>query len=126
MQRWLLLILGVIILYLVPSLLLQAVYGDSYGFMAPDNSWTADGQGGWKMKGFPDSPIPAEPSLNVPIFLQIAPFLLPLLLILFRSISFQQYPTIRFYRDVIPMVLRRYDVKIPKPRRDMNEGPQVR
>ncbi len=80
MQRWLLLILGVIILYLAPSLLLQAVYGDSYGFMAPDDCWTADGQGGWQMQGFPDSHMPEEPSLNVPVFLQIAPFLLPLLL----------------------------------------------
>ena len=79
MQRWLLLILGVIILYLVPSLLLQAVYGDSYGFMAPDDCWTADGR---QMQGFPDSPRPTEPSRNVPVFLQIAPFLLPLLLIL--------------------------------------------
>jgi len=87
MQRWLLLILGVIILYLVPSLLLQAVYGDSYGFMAPDDCWTADGQGGWLMKGFPDSPMPAEPSLNVPVFLEIAPFLLPLLLLLLFLLS---------------------------------------
>ena len=87
MQRWLLLILGVIILYLLPSLLLQAVYGDSYGFMAPTDCWIADGHGGWPMKGFPDSPMPAGPSLCVPVFLQIAPFLLPLLLILLFLLS---------------------------------------
>ena len=87
MQRWLLLILGVIILYLVPSLLLQAVYGDSYGFMASEDCWIADGQGGWQMRGFPDSPRPDEPSQNVPVFLQIAPFILPLLLILLFLLS---------------------------------------
>ena len=87
MQRWLLLILGLILLYLLPSLLLQAVYGDSYGFMAPDNFWTPDGQGGWQMKGFHDTPMPTEPSLNVPVFLQIVPFLLPLLLLLLFLLS---------------------------------------
>lgn len=87
MQRWLLLIMGLILLYLVPSLPLQAVYGDSYGFMALDDCWSPDGQGGWQMKGFPDTPMPTEPSINVPVFLQIVPFILPLLLLLLFLLS---------------------------------------
>jgi len=87
MRRWLLLILGVIVLFLIPSLILQFVYGPSYGFLSYNNHWVPDGQGGWQAKGFPDTFRPSAPSVNVPLFLRIIPFALPLLLILLYIIS---------------------------------------
>ncbi len=74
-------------MYLLPSLILQAVYGDSYGFLSGEDCWIPDGQGGWQSHGFPDHPEPAEPSINVSIFLELVPFLLPLLLIFLYLLS---------------------------------------
>ncbi len=74
-------------MYLLPSLILQAVYGDSYGFMSGEDSWIPDGERGWQTHGFPDNPEPTKPSANVPIFLELVPFLLPLLLIFLYLLS---------------------------------------
>ncbi len=84
MKNNLLLLGGVIILYLVPSLILQGVYGQSYGFMSGENSWSPDGHGGWTKQGSPDSPAPTGASVNVPVAVRYIPIFLPaILLILF-------------------------------------------
>jgi hypothetical protein len=87
MPRWLLLILGVLILYLVPSLILESVYGPSYSLVFGDNCWIPDGQGGWQPKGFPDKQRPTVASENIPFFIEALPFFLPLLLILLFLLS---------------------------------------
>lgn len=84
MRNNLLLLAGVIILYLVPSLILQGVYGPSYGFMSGDNYWSPDGKGGWMKHGAPDTPAPVEASVDVPVAVRYIPIFLPaILLILF-------------------------------------------
>lgn len=90
MSRHLLLLSGVVLLYLVPSLVLQAVYGDSYGFWSGEDCWQPDGAGGWVKHGQPDGPPPAEPSQNVPLLLHYVPIFLPaalLVVFLFTPLS---------------------------------------
>ncbi|HKK21864.1 MAG TPA: hypothetical protein VJ983_10360 [candidate division Zixibacteria bacterium] len=84
MKRTVLLLVAVILLYLIPSVILQAVYGPSYGFLSGENSWIPDGQGGWTAHGTPSGEAPTTPSVNVPIALRYLPIFLPaVLLILF-------------------------------------------
>jgi hypothetical protein len=87
MPRWLLLILGVLILYLLPSLTLKVVYGRSYRMTPCENCWVPDDHGGWQAKGYPDTFRPTIPSEDVPIFLELAPYVLPLLLIILFLLS---------------------------------------
>lgn len=77
MNKKLILLAVLIALYLIPSLLFQAVYGDSYGFWAGENCWKPDGQGGWVKYGNPTDPQPAGPSVNVPLLFLYLPILLP-------------------------------------------------
>ncbi|PWB74282.1 hypothetical protein C3F09_04195 [candidate division GN15 bacterium] len=84
MKKNLYLLAGIIALYLGSSLVLQAIYGPSFGFLASEDSWVADQSGGWVRHGNPTSPMPAEPSVNVPIGVRYIPIFLPAaLLILF-------------------------------------------
>lgn len=84
MRKHVLLIIGIILLYLIPALTLQAIYGPSYGFWEGENRWEPDGEGGWVKRGNPEEPPPDEPSEYIPIGLLYIPIFLPtLLLILF-------------------------------------------
>lgn len=77
MRPNLLLLLAIILLYLVTSLTMQAIYGPSYGFLSGDDSWVPDGAGGWKQHGKPTGPAPGEPSVEIPLYARYLPIFLP-------------------------------------------------
>jgi hypothetical protein len=84
MRKNIYLLLGVILLYLISSLILSGIYGPSYGFMQGENRWEPDGSGGWVKHGTPTDPAPAEPSVQVPDSVRYIPIFLPgALLVLF-------------------------------------------
>lgn len=84
MRNTLLLLAGVILLYLASSLVLQGIYGESYGFFAGEDRWRPDGNSDWVRQGAPSDPAPSEPSENIPLLLNYLPIFLPgLLLALF-------------------------------------------
>jgi hypothetical protein len=90
MRRHVYLLLGCVVLYLLPSVTLQAVYGDSYGWLSGEDCWEPDGSGGWVMHGHPDGPMPSEPSVVIPILMHYLPVFLPtalLVLFLFTPLS---------------------------------------
>lgn len=71
-------------LYLLPSIVLKAVYGPSYTFPPTEDYWQPDGSAGWKPHGKPTGPPPSSPSVNVPMAVQYLPIFLPgILLALF-------------------------------------------
>ncbi|MFQ6007317.1 MAG: hypothetical protein ACE5K8_00025 [Candidatus Zixiibacteriota bacterium] len=71
-------------LYLASSLVLQAIYGPSYGFLQGEDRWIPNGQGGWIKHGDPTNPEPSVPSVQVPLMVHYIPIFLPaFLLILF-------------------------------------------
>jgi len=84
MKRQVLLLVTVIGLYLVISLLLQGLYGPSYGFLSGEDSWRPDGQGDWVKHGEPLAPPPDQPSVSVPVLVRYLPVFIPgLILVLF-------------------------------------------
>jgi len=92
MRNAVLLLLGIIILYLLSSLVLQGIYGPSYGFLAGEDSWVPDGQGGWVRHGNPASPQPEVPSVDVPLMVRYVPIFVPaLLLVLFMFTPLRKY-----------------------------------
>ncbi len=73
-------------LYLIPSAILQGIYGPSYGFLAGENCWVPDGEGDWTERGTPVDPKPDEASVDVPIGVRYIPIFLPglaLILVMF-------------------------------------------
>lgn len=83
-------LVGVILLYLIPSLALKAAYGPSYGFMEGEDRWIPDGQSGWQAHGSPLGPPPDAPSEVVPLWAQYLPIFLPgllIILIMFTPLS---------------------------------------
>lgn len=90
MKARVLLLVALVLLYLIPSLILQAVYGPSYGFLSGEDRWMPDGSGGWVMRGTPTEPMPQEESRYIPILLVYLPIFLPafvLILFLFTPLS---------------------------------------
>jgi hypothetical protein len=84
MRNKVLFLIAVILLYLIPSLVLQGIYGPSYGFLSGEDCWQPDGKGGWVEHGQPQTPPPDQPSVNVPMGVRYIPIFLPgLLLFLF-------------------------------------------
>ena len=84
MKKSIFLLVGVILLYLVPSLAIKAAYGPSYGFMRGEDCYVGDGNGGWVKHGSPEGPPPDVPSVEVPLVVGYVPIFLPaLLLVLF-------------------------------------------
>jgi hypothetical protein len=77
MKNYLMLLVVVAGLYLAISVTLQGVYGPSYGFLSGEDRWAPDGQGGWKAHGQPESPFPAEASVNVPLAVRYLPIFVP-------------------------------------------------
>ena len=92
MRNNLFLLLGVVILYLAPALVLKATYGDSYSMWQGEDSWVPDAQGGWRQHGQPAEPMPTEPSVEVPIAIAYIPIFLPaFLLVLFMFTPLKKY-----------------------------------
>ena len=90
MRNIILLLAGIILLYLASSLVLQGIYGESYGFFAGEDRWRPDGGSGWVRHGSPSEPEPSEPSQNIPLLLNYLPIFLPaflLALFLFTPLS---------------------------------------
>ena len=84
MKKNLYLLAGIIFLYLASSIILQGIYGPSFGFLNGEDSWVPDNAGGWVKHGNPTSAFPTEPSVNVPLGVRYIPIFLPAaLLILF-------------------------------------------
>lgn len=77
MRKNLYLLAGIIALYLISSFVLQGIYGPSFGFLNGEDSWIADGSGGWVKHGNPTGPMPVEPSVDVPIGVRYIPIFLP-------------------------------------------------
>ena len=92
MKRTLLLLTGVILLYLAPSLVLEIVYGPSYTFPPSEDYWKPDGNAGWVAHGSPSGEPPDQPSVKVPLALHYVPLFLPaLLLVLFLFGPWSRY-----------------------------------
>ena len=90
MRKKVIFLIAVILLYLIPSLALQGIYGPSYGFLAGEDCWQPDGQGGWEQHGQPQSEQPMQSSVNVPMWVRYIPIFLPgliLFLFLFTPLS---------------------------------------
>ncbi|MCP4603448.1 MAG: hypothetical protein GY847_23505 [Proteobacteria bacterium] len=77
MRNSVFLLVAIIALHLALALGLQVMYGPSYGFMAGEDCWKPDGQGGWMKHGEPSAPSPAEPSQDIPIPVQYLPIFVP-------------------------------------------------
>ena len=99
MKKTLLLLAGVILLYLAPSLVLEAVYGPSYAFPPSEDYWTPDGNGGWIAHGSPSGERPDQPSVNVPLALHYVPLFLPALLL----VLFLFGPWSRYMKSALPL-----------------------
>ncbi len=92
MRNKVIFLFAVVLLYLIPSLILQGIYGPSFGFWAGEDSWVPDGKGGWVEHGHPSTPPPDEPSVEVPIWVRYIPIFLPgLLLFLFLFTPLTRY-----------------------------------
>ena len=92
MRKKVIFLIAVILLYLIPSLALQGIYGPSYGFLAGEDCWQPDGQGGWEQHGQPQSEPPMQSSVNVPMWVRYIPIFLPgLILFLFLFTPLSRY-----------------------------------
>jgi len=81
MKKQIYLLVAIIALYLITSLTLHLIYGDSYGFLQGEDAWMPDGNSGWVRHGSPDGPKPSEPSVNVPDLVRYIPIFVPALLL---------------------------------------------
>lgn len=81
MKKNVLFLLTLIALYVLISLGLHGIYGDSYPLWPGDSYWRPDGQMGWEAVGSPTEPVPTQPSTNIPTLLMFLPFLVPGLLL---------------------------------------------
>ncbi|MDH3890401.1 MAG: hypothetical protein OEV49_04905 [candidate division Zixibacteria bacterium] len=81
MKRAAILLAGVALLYLLPSVALKAVYGPSYTFPPSEDYWQPDGADGWKAHGSPVGPPPSSPSVEVPMAWHYLPIFLPAVLL---------------------------------------------
>ncbi|UCG61765.1 MAG: hypothetical protein JSV52_00295 [Candidatus Zixiibacteriota bacterium] len=92
MRNKVIFLFAVVLLYLVPSLILQGIYGPSYGLWSGEDCWVPDGSGGWVEHGHPRTPPPDEPSVDVPMWVRYIPIFLPgLLLFLFLFTPLTRY-----------------------------------
>jgi hypothetical protein len=82
MRKYTLLLLVAAILFVVPSLILDEVYGPSYDFLSGEDCWVADGNGGWVKHGNPADPPPQDTSVEVPLYLRSIPVALPILFLI--------------------------------------------
>lgn len=90
MNKNIILLVVLFLLYFTVGYSLQAIYGDSYHFMAGDHYWDADGNGGWVARGNPTTPMPTTVSELPPIITFFLPFFIPsfvLILFLFTPLG---------------------------------------
>jgi len=69
------LLISVLLSFLIPAVVLRAIYGPSYHFLSGEDCWMPDGDGGWVKHGVPGSPPPDEPSVNIPVPIMYIPVL---------------------------------------------------
>lgn len=81
MLKHIYLLLVAAILFVVPSLILDAVYGPSYDILSGEDCWIADGNGGWVKHGNPADP-PQNFSVKVPLYVRSIPIALPILFLI--------------------------------------------
>lgn len=117
MRNQMLLILAIGLLYLLPSVALQAIYGPSFGFMSGEDSWVPDGSGGWSQHGNPTGSAPVQPSVNVPIMVRYIPIFLPAaLLVLFMFTPLSRFVTSKPAKDSSPTEAETVDESEPTDR----------
>ena len=83
MRKAIIIVVLVFFLFLIPALILRAIYGPSYYFLSGEDCWMPDGTGGWTKHGVPGGSSPQEPSVNIPLVVMYIPVLLPGLLTAF-------------------------------------------
>lgn len=84
MRNAAILLAGLALLWLLPSIALKAIYGPSYTFPPSEDYWQPDGAAGWEPHGKPIGPPPSSPSVDVPMAVHYLPIFLPgILLVLF-------------------------------------------
>jgi len=71
-----------IALYFGTSFVLNLIYGDSFPFLAGEDYWEPDSNGGWVMHGYPSSEMPEESSVNFPIIIHYLPIFVPALVLI--------------------------------------------
>lgn len=90
MNKNIILIAVLVLLYFLVGFGLQAIYGDSYQFMAGENYWQPDSKGGWIQFGNPAESMPAGESVLPPLITLYLPFFVPafvLVLFLFTPLG---------------------------------------
>jgi len=82
MRKTIIFVVAIVLLFLIPALILRAIYGPSYYFLSGHHCWMPDGNGGWVKHGpmLPNGSEPQEPSINIPLIVMYVPVLLPSLL----------------------------------------------
>ncbi len=85
MRKTIIFVVAIVLLFLIPALILRAIYGPSYYFLSGHHCWMPDGNGGWVKHGpmLPNGTEPQEPSINIPLVVMYIPVLLPGLLTAF-------------------------------------------
>ncbi len=85
MRTAIIFVVAIVLLFLIPALILRAIYGPSYYFLSGHHCWMPDGNSGWVKHGpmLPNSTKPQEPSINIPLVVMYIPVLLPGLLTAF-------------------------------------------
>ena len=90
MNKNIILLVVLFALYFITGFTLQAIYGDSYHFMAGDDYWAADSKGGWIEYGNPPDAMPITVSELPPLITFYLPFFVPafvLILFMFTPLS---------------------------------------
>ena len=90
MNKNIILIVVLFLLYFSVGFGFQAVYGDSYHFMSGEDYWAADGNGGWIAHGNPSTDMPTTVSELPPLITLYLPFFIPafvLILFLFTPLG---------------------------------------
>lgn len=95
----------IILSFLIPAIILKAIYGPSYYFLSGEDCWMPDGTGGWVKHGEPGGPIPQEPSVNIPFMVMYIPVFLPglmvvILLCIFYGKKFKRRKLIRMQSNI--------------------------
>ncbi len=83
MLKTIIFIVAIILLFLIPTLILRAIYGPSYYSLSGEDCWIPDGIGGWTKHGVPSGSPPQELSIDIPLTVMYIPVLLPSLLTAF-------------------------------------------
>lgn len=80
MGKVIILLVLVFVSFLIPALILRAIYGPSYYFLSGHDCWMPDGDGGWVKHGVLDGPPPQEASINIPLLVMYIPVFLAVIM----------------------------------------------